>query len=533
MSFFVPSNTGLTWNATNSWLSSSTATAPSTWATASTLPGSIDDVFLFGRNMTLDVTNINVQSLRNTTTGSISTSGGTLTFSSASITYTVTASNGLYAQGTLLANGVAGQTINITGSQLNGLAIAGSSYLINPLSNTTLNIIAENVGSGNAVGPVIYVTATGNNIYLTGNQTGSTGAAIYIGLASANTCNIYITGSIQSRGSTNAISYTNTALGTLSILGNVNGSTGAAPSIGNGTATTNGGPGTALIINGNVNASNTAEAIRISSLVTPTVTITGDVTGNSIYPAITYGVANNVTVTGTVTAGSSAPGIISTAAGALVTVFGKIVNVNGFQGVQSQRLILSSSATQNMAWTWQDPAGNNITYSPSTANITVPPAGAVRNEVATGTVGINGTLIVPADSDVKEGVQYDNGTKTGKMRVPSYLDVRATVAVDSGSGAIIMPTEAQVQSGVTFDSGSSKTGTYDGVAAFWGYSTASMTPGSIGGLITQSLDVRIGTITGSLISELDNTATTSNTVRRMQNAATVSTTGDQLSSYNT
>jgi hypothetical protein len=245
---------------------------------------------------------------------------------------------------------------------------------------------------------------------------------------------------------------------------------------------------------------------------------------------------SSLTITGTVTAGNNAPGIISTNASSLVTVYGSIVNTNGMLGVLSQRLILSASAAAGTpSWTWQDTTNNNVTFSPSTANITYPNPAAVRvgasGQTSTGTS--NGTLIVPEESNVREGVSYDNATKTGTMRVPSHLDVRQGVAVDSGSGAIIMPTAAQVQSGITFDSGSSKTGTYDGIAAFWGYSTASMSAGSIGALITQSLDVRIGTITGSLVAELDNTGSQSNTVRRMQNAATIQTTGDQLSSYNT
>lgn len=390
-----------------------------------------------------------------------------------------------------------------------------------------------NVLSGGVITPSATVTITASNgIYL--GHVGSSPQAWFMTLTSANVVNITASVIDQSASQQYGI-YLSSTGATLNVT--------ASSIIGNSSVTST---NTGAILLGNF-----AATLRVQSNITgsnsPAIQTTGTTAANGTYiingnvttigqsPGIFSTSPITITVNGNVTAGSISPGIASTTAAGLITVNGSIVNVNGFQGVQSQRLILSSSSATAMSWTWQDPAGNNITYSPSTANITYPDPAAVRSG-STGTTSTgtgDGTLVVPADTDVKESVQYDNGTKTGKMRVPSYLDVRATVAVDSGSGAIIMPTEAQVQSGVTFDSGSSKTGTYDGVAAFWGYSTASMTAGSIGGLITQSLDVRIGTITGSLISELDNTGSSSNTIRRMQNAATVHTTGDQLSSYNT
>jgi uncharacterized spore protein YtfJ len=241
---------------------------------------------------------------------------------------------------------------------------------------------------------------------------------------------------------------------------------------------------------------------------------------------------SSLTITGTVIAGTNAPGIVSTNAAALVTINGKIVNTNGYLGVLSQRLILTASATQAAQWVYQDSTNNNVTFGTSAGSANYPDVSFVRAGVDNGSGIGTGTFVVPAPSNVRNTITYDTSSN-GTMVVPSYLDVRSGVPVDSGSGAIIMPIETQVQFGVTFDSGSSKSGSYDGVSAFWGYSTASMSVGSIGALITQSLDVRVGTITGSLVAELDNTASISNTVRRIQNAATVQTTGDQLSSYNT
>ena len=553
MSWFAANVSGL-WTTTATWVSSSTNSGATTgsapWAAATTIPQPGDIVFLNGKIVTLPSSDyaVNVGGI-SAEIGSSNTFGTTNVIVGGNIqgaaagtwTYQITASQGIIA-GTVSANalsmigpGATGQTINVTASKIDGTKYTNTAQgvLDGRLTNTTYNIVCDSIVGPGAGGVGIFFLFSGaTTLNIRSNITGSsvtTGAPIWI--QSTGTNNITITGSLKTTSTGQVIYYNNTNLGgSINILGNIDASTSTGAAI-------NIGPNGGITINGNVTGGTLASAITFTnSSATLGITVTGNVTaGSGVVPAISNTIAVPITVTGTVTAGVNSPGIISTTSTGLVTVYGSIVNVNGFQGVQSQRLILSSSAATAMAWTWQDTAGNNITYSPSTANITYPDPAAVRQgasgQTSTGTS--NGTLVVPAVTDVRETVSYDNGTKTGTMRVPSYLDVRSGVAVDSGSGAIIMPTAAQVQSGVTFDSGSSKTGTYDGVAAFWGYSTASMSAGSIGALITQSLDVRIGTITGSLVTELDNTAITSNTVRRMQNAATVQTTGDQLSSYNT
>ena len=528
MSFFVPSNTGLTWNATTSWLSSSAATSPTTWATASTLPGPTDDVFLYGRNITLDVTNINIQSLRNTTSGSISTSGGSATFSSANSGYTISASNGFHvATSSLLVTGTTSQTINISGSQFNGSAINGAFYGIQPSANTTLNISADITGSVSITGPTIYVSNTGCTFKIQGNILCIQGGYSIYFAAGFNT--LSITGSVRTTATQQAIFFNNTNLaGIVNILGNIDAptSTGAAINI---------GPNGGITINGNVAGGTLASAITFTnSSATLGITITGNVTaGSGVVPAISNTIAVPITVTGTVTAGNNAPGITSTAAASLVTINGKIINTNGYMGVVSQRLVLTASAAQSAQWVYQDPTNNNVTFQTATSTANPPAKEFVRSGVAVSNQGGAdiGTFIVPGPQNVRNAISYD--TSSGNMVVPSYLDVRSGVAVDSGSGAIIMPVADQVQSGVTYDTNNSTTGAYDGIAAFWAYPTSSMSAGSIGALITQSLDVRIGTITGSIVAELDRTNTTSPTIQRLQNAATVQTTGDQLSSYNT
>lgn len=539
MAFYVPSNTGLSWSTFavgqyTSWVTHSAVTTNPTasgggWVTASQLPGATDDVFLFGRSIILDTASINVQSIRSTATGSVTSLGGQI--SSTQLSHVITASSGIY-QGNLTQTMFlfsSATAVNITASILDcssqtfaayglqfnaagcnascifgqvksGTNGTGWTILLNA-GTQTLTLNSDLVTSAASC---VYLNSNTQTVRVIGNVTGSGVSAI--STSAGNTLNIIVTGSITTTGTAAAISHTGnaTTVGSIAVLGNVNA----------GSSATNGG--------------GISSTTNLSS-----ITITGNVNGGPTSTGITHTGTGNITVTGTVTAGSGAPGIITSQAATLVTVNGKIVNTNGYVGVVSQRLILTASATQAAQWVYQDPLNNNVTFGITAATANPPAVQFVRRGVLNYTPGgLAGTFDVPAIYDVRNTVTYDTGSQ-GAMVVPSYLDVRTGQNVDSGSGALIMPTEAQVQSGVTFDSGSSKTGSYDGIAAFWGYSTASMTAGSIGGLITQSIDVRIGTITGSIVAELDKTSSISNTIRRIQNAATIHTTGDQISSYNT
>ena len=550
MSWFAANVTG-PWTAIATWISSSTNSGATTgsapWAAATTIPQPGDIVFLNGKTVTLPGQDyaVNVEGI-SAETGSSNTFGATNVVVGGNIqgaaagtwTYQITASQGIIA-GTVTANslpmigtGATGQTINVSASKIDGTKYTTTAQGVfdGSKTNTTYNIVCDSiVGPGATNTAVFYLSTGATTLNIRSSITGSsvtTGAPIWI--SSTGTSNITITGSLKATNTGQVIYYNNTNLGgSINILGNIDASTSTGAAI-------NIGPNGGITINGNVAGGTLASAITFTnSSATLGITITGNVTaGSGVVPAISNTIAVPITVTGTVTAGNNTPGIISTNAAGIVTVNGKIVNTNGYLGVLSQRLILTASATQAAQWVYQDSTNNNVTFGTSAGSANYPNVSFVRAGVDNGSGVGAGTFVVPAPSNVRNTITYDTSSN-GTMIVPSYLDVRAGVPVDSGSGAIIMPVESQVQSGVTFDSGSSKTGTYDGVAAFWGYSTASMSAGSIGALITQSLDVRIGTITGSLVAELDNTASASNTVRRIQNAATVQTTGDQLSSYNT
>jgi hypothetical protein len=97
-----------------------------------------------------------------------------------------------------------------------------------------------------------------------------------------------------------------------------------------------------------------------------------------------------------------------------------------------------------------------------------------------------GAADYPAETDVRDGVDYDTGAKTGTCKVPVPGDVRDGVDVDAttgtckvpapadvrdgvdvdvaDTGVLDLPAEADVKDGVVFDN-TTKTGTYDPMAA--------------------------------------------------------------------
>ncbi len=74
-------------------------------------------------------------------------------------------------------------------------------------------------------------------------------------------------------------------------------------------------------------------------------------------------------------------------------------------------------------------------------------------------VTVNGLLDLPAESDVKQTVTYDNATKTGTYAptadYPDEADVRDGTTFNNGisEGVLDLPSEAEVLEGITFDNG--------------------------------------------------------------------------------
>jgi len=190
-------------------------------------------------------------------------------------------------------------------------------------------------------------------------------------------------------------------------------------------------------------------------------------------------------------------------------------------------------------------SSSNITVATAsgTTTITLPPS--------------NITDPTPANTDVYVGIMYgNNNSKTGVLTTPSSSNVRSTITYSSGSigatpssipGAVSMPPQNDVRFGVRYDtvpSGGAMivpvasqvsasfgfesynvSGSYSGSKTFWATPHNTMTTG-VGALISQSLNVRAGSVTSSFIGLLD--TNTSNTVTRLQSIAGVADVGNAL-----
>lgn len=112
-----------------------------------------------------------------------------------------------------------------------------------------------------------------------------------------------------------------------------------------------------------------------------------------------------------------------------------------------------------------------------------------------------GALDLPQDYDVRDDVLYDSGTKTGTLTVPADTDVRYGVTYDphnSRTGKVDLPATGDVKSGIQYDN-LSKTGTYlavadypdeDDVRAYVEYADSTM-EGKLD--LPATIDVRYGT----------------------------------------
>jgi hypothetical protein len=476
------------WSTATNWVTSSVGTGSIvSWVTASTSPQSSDYVFLNNKIITLDAaaTTINVTQINTILSasnlilspGPNVAAGGSLT--ATQTTHIITASSGIYqgSNATNLINTVANGTINITASTFDCSAQQQGNYGVNASTSTsTVNIIVDTFKTGiSTTGPIIRADGNTVNINLKGNTTVST-----------------------------------------------------APLF------THGGTNPTLTITGSVTVTSTTNAITTTT-GTP-ITISGSITCNSSGIGINHSGIGPITVIGNVTAGTGAPGIVSTST-ALVTVNGNIINNGPIMGVVAQRLFVPSTSqisiqnTDGITNTWQSQGAVTYTGLPSVND--------VRSGVSYNGGSSTGTVVIPPNaSDVRFGVPFNTQSlagsyPSGTMIVPNPNDVRYGVLVNTGSatGSMYVPLTSQVKQGVSVNTGSA-TGSYVGPSDIWSYPTSSLTAG-VGKLIKDNLDVNVGSVSSSVMFELNKSGSQYAVVTRLQNASTVGTTGDQISSFNT
>jgi hypothetical protein len=388
--------------------------------------------------------------------------------------------------------------INITSVQSTGNSPTITEFNMTESTNT--------VYGNTAGGQFIY--ANGGNLTCTASTgiiVGSTTPTLEMTLASGNTGTF--NGSILTLPNTNNFNaIRNSSAGTLNLNGNYNidgtanraitllTSTGTINIVGDISSTFTGG-GTAmnnilmtgagtLNITGNVTAStNTERASATINSNAGTINITGNTTAN-ITPAIYIIGAVNYTQIGNVNASTAQPAIYNQTTAATISVTGIITSSTGSPAIYAAFALTNSYSSG----TYVKVSGNVVN---STNNMAiVAPRVTIDTNTSTWlfqiSTGGNRTLYAagvalgnPATSNVRFGTTYGASSElTGTLRVPSAANVLSGVLVDATTGTLLMTP-----------------------ADFWNYLIASgFTANSIGD--------------------------------RLQNAATVATTGGQIASYN-
>lgn len=234
---------------------------------------------------------------------------------------------------------------------------------------------------------------------------------------------------------------------TLTITGNISG--GSANSLSPAAIVTT--IAATINITGNI-TTNTTSSINLQSGTT--LNVTGNTTGGTAYPAI-YNITTPATIDllGITTSGSGSnavQGLLTT----FVKVRGNVVHTDTYAAIYAGRIVIDNNVT---SWQFKD-STNTITRTLYTAGV------ALGN---------------PATNNVRFGTVYGASNElTGTLRVPSAANVLSGVLTDNTTGTLLMTP-----------------------ADFWNYLISSgFTANSIGD--------------------------------RLQNAATVATTGSQIASYN-
>ena len=378
---------------------------PARWNTGS-LPTAADDVYSNGFNVTIDQ-DVTVLSLRNQSATGIA-AGGTFVLQS---NRTVNAN--IFAATTTCVTFTAGGTSTIngnitggTGSNTHGISFSSGTLIFN---GDATGGSGATTASGIAVSTAGTLTMIGNAY---GGAGGATSAGVYI-LTSTSTATI--TGNVF--GSANAVGVYMIASSTLTLNGDTTG--GSSSSIFgmhvNGTSAT-------VTINGNAIGGTGAASDGVRNTLAGTVIITGTVQGNT-----GAGARNDVGGTMRVTAAKGSD----------------TGTVAGLQGITSTGVTTyectedgANGTEATFGFCKMKPAATNTMTIKMEDGSTV--IMVVTDQVANGQ---------PAQSDVRSGVVFDFGNKTGTCAVPLASQVVAGVAVDNTVGTAML-TAAQVKAAI-------------------------------------------------------------------------------------
>ena len=329
--------------------------------------------------------------------------------------------------------------------------------------------------------PTLEMTlASGNTATFTGNILTVTNSANFNAIRLSSTGTLNLNGNYNIDGANNRAVILLTSTGTLNIVGDISSTvTGGGSAVNNILMTAAG----TLNITGNVTASTNIE--RVSSTINSnagTINITGNTTANTtpaiyIIGAVTYNQIGNVN------ASTAQPAIYNQTTAATISVTGIITASTGAPAIYAAFALTNSYSSG----TFVKVSGNVVN---STNNMAiVAPRVTIDTNTSTWlfqiSTGGNRTLYAagvalgnPATTNVRFGTTYGASSElTGTLRVPSAANVLSGVLTDNTTGTLLMTP-----------------------ADFWNYLIASgFTANSIGD--------------------------------RLQNAATVATTGGQIAAY--
>jgi hypothetical protein len=485
MALFRPSASGLFWSPTSSWVTSSEGLT--TWGPATSLPGPNDDVYLNNFSMTLDIdipSSINVRLLtnRNKTSNPTVTVGGVISCS------------------------INSQIINLTSSILEIGATTTPLIALNE-QGITLNISGAVSQSGvNGSGLVATVSngKFGNVVNLIGDV---------IGHSNSNTSNIF-------NFSSNAPTYQQCNV--VNITGNISCSAGAL--------ITSNAINQEYNINGNIIGRILVGAIEYQYLSINGNTSPPNIGANTASIAISLGSAANcrTIIRGNITCPPSNSFYSSTAVSSLIEVYGNVTNNGTWNAIAAPAVRITGSSLLTIATTSSTGLTSSIFQSGS--NFIYPSQNDVRFGQPYGnTSQYSGLMVVPSVNDVRKGTLVNTSSATGSVYIPGVDDVRIGLTTNTGSiGTIIIPVASAVSQSVVYDNGT--VGTYTGLDDFWSFGTSSFDATGSGKIFQNNLDVKVGSVSSSMMSALNDTSTTNPTVKRLQNLARVQDMGDQVAS---
>jgi hypothetical protein len=225
---------------------------------------------------------------------------------------------------------------------------------------------------------------------------------------------VNITGNLIPNTNSPALNITGTGAN-VNITGNISGGTTS------GAQACNVSSSSTLTVNGTVSGGTQAVTAGIASSIACNIVVNGIVSGGGGNFGINATGASNITVNGTVISSNGFAGLYSVSASGLVVLNGNAENVGGRMAIWSPVVFIAPSVNQ-WKFTQTDLTTDRTLYSAETLPGS-PAEEDVREGVTYGPASeLEGTLIVPDPSNVRNGVPTDATTGTAQLTAEDILE---------------------------------------------------------------------------------------------------------------